>query len=185
MIHDIAIAMWFFIPAGIANMAPVFAARAPNFIHLNAPLDGGKTWRGRRIFGDNKTWRGLVAGVLTGIVVIWVQTYALRFMPDLHEYLKPLDYSTFSITLVGALLGLGAILGDAVESFFKRQKGIAAGSTWLPFDQIDFVIGAALLTMPVVWLGGWHYVWAVVAYFVFHVISTYIAWKIGMKKTPL
>lgn len=32
--------------------------------------------------------------------------------------------------------------GDAVKSFFKRQRDMPPGSSWFPFDQLDFVIGA-------------------------------------------
>ncbi len=28
---------------------------------LKQPIDGGRTFRGRRVFGDNKTWRGALA----------------------------------------------------------------------------------------------------------------------------
>ena len=39
-------------------------------------------------------------------------------------------------------MGLGAGVGDAVKSFFKRRVGIAPGSSWLFFDQLDFFVGA-------------------------------------------
>src|SRR6185369_11647711 len=28
---------------------------------LAVPIDGGRRWRGKRLFGDNKTYRGIVA----------------------------------------------------------------------------------------------------------------------------
>lgn len=36
----------------------------------------------------------------------------------------------------------GAMFGDLLESFFKRQLGKKAGSPFIPFDQVDFVVGA-------------------------------------------
>jgi hypothetical protein len=41
---------------------------------LARPLDGGATLRGRRLFGDNKTWRGalvMFAGVLGAALLLW------------------------------------------------------------------------------------------------------------------
>ncbi|KAA0006124.1 MAG: CDP-archaeol synthase, partial [Thermoplasmata archaeon] len=39
----------------------------------------------------------------------------------------------------------GALLGDIVESFFKRRVGKERGEDWIPFDQVDFLIGALIL----------------------------------------
>jgi len=44
----------------------------------------------------------------------------------------------------GLFMGFGAILGDAVKSFFKRRIKIKPGRTWIPFDQIDYILGGAL-----------------------------------------
>jgi len=41
---------------------------------LKRPLDGGARWRGKRLFGDNKTWRGalvMTLGPLLATVVLW------------------------------------------------------------------------------------------------------------------
>lgn len=44
---------------------------------------------------------------------------------------------------------------DSVKSFVKRRVGIAPGEPGIPFDQLDFVIGALVLTWsraPLSWL---------------------------------
>src|SRR3989344_4398924 len=125
------------IPAYIANMAPVFARR----INWNTPLDFGKTFRGRRIFGDNKTWRGLIVGTIAGTVV-GVAASQLYW---------PVAVSPFLWSL---LASFGALCGDATKSFFKRQFGISSGQSWTPFDQIDYSIGALLLG-SIVYFPGW------------------------------
>src|SRR5256885_14404478 len=53
-------ALWFFLPAFIANpMAVVFGG--------GSPIDGGRSLSdGQRIFGDGKTWRGLIGGTFPG-----------------------------------------------------------------------------------------------------------------------
>lgn len=56
-----------------------------------------------------------------------------------------IDYSGYTF-LLGLLLALGAILGDMVESYFKRKKGLKPGKPWIPWDQLDFVLGAIILS---------------------------------------
>jgi CDP-2,3-bis-(O-geranylgeranyl)-sn-glycerol synthase len=45
-------------------MSPVLVRR--RFSVLAIPIDGGRTLGGKRIFGDHKTWRGLLAGIVVG-----------------------------------------------------------------------------------------------------------------------
>jgi CDP-archaeol synthase len=36
----------------------------------------------------------------------------------------------------GLLISFGALAGDSIKSFFKRQIGIRSGASWLVFDQL-------------------------------------------------
>jgi CDP-2,3-bis-(O-geranylgeranyl)-sn-glycerol synthase len=36
------------------------------------------------------------------------------------------------------------MLGDSLKSWFKRRLGIVPGRRWIPFDQLDFVLGGLL-----------------------------------------
>lgn len=58
MVHDVLCVLYFFVPAYLANMSPVLVRGW--FPALSTPIDGGRTFRGRRILGDHKTWRGSV-----------------------------------------------------------------------------------------------------------------------------
>lgn len=185
MIHDIVVALWFFLPAGLGNMAPIFAAHLPVLRHYNAPMDGGKYLRGVRLLGSNKTWRGLIAGVVVGAVVAVTQTVLLGYMPDVQEYLALPNLSLAMGLLIGALLGFGALAGDALKSFFKRQLRIAPGKSWVPFDQTDFIIGAAICTAPFVRLDTAVYLWALALLCLLHFLVSFLGWKVGMKKSPV
>ena len=105
-----------------------------------APIDAGKLYKdGRRYFGDGKTWRGLIvgilAGVLIGLVQIWASaTFSLGMLPQ---------QTLLSVTL----LAIGALVGDLVKSFFKRRLGKERGSKWPVADQYDLVAGAFLLLL--------------------------------------
>ena len=44
-----------------------------------------------------------------------------------------------------ASFGAGAMAGDVAKSFVKRRLGIAPGHPWIPWDQVDFALGALAL----------------------------------------
>lgn len=176
-------AVWFFLPAGVANATPVVANKIPVLNRWKNPMDFGKSYRGKRIFGANKTWRGLVfgsfIGALTGLLI------AVFYPPSASAVgIAPL-WPKFSMALLGALLGFGALLGDAVESFFKRQKGVPAGQSWFPFDQLDYIIGGLLVSSFVVQLSLQQYLSIVVTWFALHLISAYIGYRLKLKDTPI
>jgi len=37
-------------------------------------------------------------------------------------------------------------MGDIIESFFKRRIGKKRGESWVPFDQLDFILGVLLFS---------------------------------------
>jgi CDP-2,3-bis-(O-geranylgeranyl)-sn-glycerol synthase len=136
--------LWYFLPALIANIAPIVATRFNWLSTWHRPLDGGRVVGGHRILGDNKTVRGLLFAVTFGSIVGLTQA-GLYSNPDIQAIsIMPLPTALAGIGW-GALLGLGAMLGDALKSFFKRRFGIAAGASWKPWDQIDVVIGVMLV----------------------------------------
>lgn len=161
--------LYFFLPAYFANMAPVLLK--------GVPVLGIPVWRKK--FGKNKTWRGLVAAVLMGILVFWLQKYLFRL--DFFYRLSFIDYSDFS-WILGFLLGLGAILGDLAGSYFKRRQKIKEGESWKPWDQLDFVIGGMVLSWLVyVPSMGVILILLVVSPFL-HMLFSWLGYKLGVKK---
>ncbi len=173
-IDNIIFALLFFLPAGISNMTPVFSSKIPYVKNWNTPLDFGKSYRGQRVFGKNKTWRGLLSGVVLGTLTGYIlsQTYFT-------------DYDTVLFTLLAASMSFGALAGDAVESFFKRQRGIPSGKPWFPFDQTDYIIGGLLFTLPVTIVPFWVAAWVLALYFGLHLLSSYIGYLLGLKELPI
>ncbi len=106
------------------------------------PIDLGRNFSdGRRFFGDGKTFRGfilgVVAGIAIGIVEIWARgAYDLVSLPE----------QTFTSIIV---LSCGALLGDLVKSFFKRRLGKDRGAKWPIADMYDLVAGALILMLIV------------------------------------
>ena len=126
--------LYFALPAFFANMAPIVFKNFFKF--LAKPVDLGKKFRGKRILGDNKTFRGFFVGILIGILVAYIQ-YIINFPINITNYSNWL--------LIGFLLSFGALFGDSFESFIKRQKGIKPGERFFLWDQIDSVMGALVL----------------------------------------
>ncbi|MFH1073386.1 MAG: CDP-2,3-bis-(O-geranylgeranyl)-sn-glycerol synthase [Nanoarchaeota archaeon] len=140
--------LYYFLPAYFANMSPVLFRKV--FHSLALPVDMGRSLKGKRILGDNKTWRGIVIGTAMAMLIAVLQK--ALYQDQFFQGISLIDYSSisyFHILLLGFLLGLGALLGDAVKSFFKRQAGVKPGTSWFPFDQLDFVIGGLLLSFLV------------------------------------
>jgi len=129
------------LPAYFANMAPVIFKN--NFRILDIPVDLDRTWRGRPLLGRTKTIRGFVMGIVLAVAVTVVQKYLFEF--DLFKNISLINYQTVNFLILGLLFGLGALAGDAIESFFKRQLGVKPSESLKIWDQIDFVLGALVI----------------------------------------
>ncbi len=172
--------VWFYLPVGIANMAPVMIK--DNFSSLATPIDGGRKLGAHRIFGDHKTWRGFIAGIVFGAIFFAFQKYLAIINPMFNEW-SAFDYTNFPWWF-GALLGFGALTGDLVKSFFKRRVGIKPGAAWVPFDQLDFVIGATLFIALFVHVDWITWLTVLISAIFLHIAVNRIGYSIGYKDTP-
>lgn len=130
---------YFMLPAYFANMAPVMVKKIRLF---DFPVDFGKKVNGSRVLGSHKTFRGFVFGIIFAVVIAYAQ-----FLLYNVEFFRSLSFFAYERwLLLGFLMGFGALAGDAVKSFFKRRIGIKPGAKFIPFDQIDFVLGVFALT---------------------------------------
>jgi CDP-2,3-bis-(O-geranylgeranyl)-sn-glycerol synthase len=165
---------WLFLPAGIANVAPIIANKIPLLNLWKTPLDFGMKFRDKPIFGKNKTWRGLVCGAL------------LAAFAGIFVYIPAnVTVSVNEFVVGAAAMGIGALLGDAVESFFKRQAHIAPGHSWFPFDQIDYIIGGLALSYPFLHPSLAQMGAVLIIYFGLHLIASYIGYLFGLKDSPI
>jgi CDP-2,3-bis-(O-geranylgeranyl)-sn-glycerol synthase len=135
ILNLIVSSLYFMLPAYFGNMAPIIVKKY--FLFLAKPIDHGLKFKGKPVFGKNKTWRGLIFGPIFGIITAYIQ-FKLNLSINIINY----DYWLY----IGFLMGFGALLGDIVESFFKRQCNVKPGQRFFPWDQVDFVIGALLLS---------------------------------------
>jgi CDP-2,3-bis-(O-geranylgeranyl)-sn-glycerol synthase len=154
-------ALKFIFPAYCANATPVIAGGGK-------PMDFGKNFfDGKPVLGKNKTFKGFFFGLAVGVTVGMVE-WVLFDYPFLFSVLSP----------------LGALLGDLTAAFLKRRLGIAPGGLFPVVDQVDFVIGALLFSLP---LGMIYWELAVAVLVItppIHLFTNFLAYKLKMKKNP-
>ena len=165
-------ALKFIFPAYCANATPVLAGGGTK-------MDFGRNFvDGKRIFGNNKTFRGFFFGWGVGVGVGLVEGMVFGFQ-------------SFPV-LFSLLIPLGALLGDLTGAFIKRRIGIAPGGLLPIVDQVDFVVGAVVFSLPLA-LTGWQLgtmpFWqvALVALLLtppIHLFTNYLAYKLKLKKHP-
>jgi CDP-2,3-bis-(O-geranylgeranyl)-sn-glycerol synthase len=140
----ILLCLYFMLPVYFANMAPVIVKNI--FLNLKRPIDFNKKINDKPIFGKNKTFRGLIFGIVFAIMITGTQSILYR--NNIFVDLSVVDYSNW--LLIGFLMGFGAIFGDLVGSFIKRRLNYASGKSFILLDQLDFVIGALIFVSPLV-----------------------------------
>ena len=179
--HELLYSLWLFLPAGVANMVPTIVWRLPGLRNWNTPVDMAREWRGIRLLGANKTWRGMVCGVVAAGMVFYIQQQTMHQFGSFSDYLKTAEYGTLPLWF-GALMGFGALFGDLVESFVKRQKRIPSGKSWFPFDQLDYIFGACLITLPFYTTETIIYILIALNWFVLHLVFSALGYSLKFKK---
>lgn len=176
--------LWFFLPAGSGNIAPIIAAKTKPLEKYSFPLDFHKKFRKKRIFGDHKTIRGLIAGITLGIITVYLQIFLYNHWQFAKD-ISIIDYNQLNPLLFGFLASFGALAGDAIKSFFKRQLNIPSGKSWFPFDQVDYILGGILLTSIYIRLSLELYILLFIIWFFLHPLSTFIGWLLRLKDEPI
>ena len=141
-----------FVIAGAAQTAWFGSSRSRAFA---APLDGGLTFRGRRVLGDHKTLRGFVVMVPAAACTFALLSLAAGDARGrLLWVLSPAEYAA-----LGGWAALGFMAGELPNSFVKRQLGIEPGAVavgtlaravFLIVDRLDSTLGVlAVLVLAV------------------------------------
>ena len=156
-------ALKFIFPAYCANAVPVIAGGC-------LPIDLGNNFLdGKPIFGRNKTFRGFLAGLAVGTAVGLVESIAFGYRLEF-----------------GLLLSLGALFGDLAGAFVKRRFSIRPGDMLPVVDQVDFIIGAIVFSLPLsLQFASWQLFAAVLVITPpIHLLTNFAAYKLGLKNNP-
>jgi CDP-2,3-bis-(O-geranylgeranyl)-sn-glycerol synthase len=144
-----------FVLAGLLQSLWLRSRRSARF---RVPLDGGRSLAGKRIFGDNKTWRGVVVMVPAVGAAFALFRLLGALLPGGWPaglwYLSPAEYAG-----LGCWTGLGFMAGELPNSFCKRRLGIGPGAApahpvgkvvCFVCDRLDSLAGAFLALALVV-----------------------------------
>jgi CDP-2,3-bis-(O-geranylgeranyl)-sn-glycerol synthase len=156
-------ALLFIFPAYCANAIPVITGGG-------RPIDMERKFSdGKPIFGKNKTFRGFFSGLAVGMAVGFTESLVFEY---------PI--------LFGVFLPIGALIGDLVGAFVKRRLGLAPGDLLPIVDQVDFIVGAILFSIPIcLQTLSWQLVIAVLIITPpIHLLTNFAAYKLGLKSNP-
>ena len=176
------LAVWFGLPAWIANATPVLGGGG-------RAIDGGRCYSdGRRILGDGKTIRGFIVGIIFGSLVGLGQMLAA---PYLHPLLAQFVTVTPEMELVlymqlpvAILMSFGALTGDIVGSFIKRRVNVKSGNPSPFMDQLGFILMALIFAYPLIQPEPIYVVILILVTLGIHWISNVLGYLLGLKKNP-
>ena len=95
---------------------------------LKTPIDFGKNFiDNKRIFGNNKTWKGLVLSIILCMLVSVIWGIICNYIPSIGN--RNLLYTNYENTIlfnaiIGILYGLFYSLFELPNSFLKRRFDI-------------------------------------------------------------
>ncbi|HEU0301238.1 MAG TPA: CDP-archaeol synthase [Longimicrobium sp.] len=157
---------------------------------LRRPIDGGRTWRGRPLFGPNKTWRGVLTVCVGNAIGVGLQCTVLHDVPALRA-IELFDYGAVNGWLLGLLIGLLTALAELPNSFMKRQSGVVAGGPgsgvsgafFYVLDQVDVLIGLWLAYALVMRVTPERVLLSFLILFFGHQLVTVVGYGLGMRRT--
>ncbi|MEM4248031.1 MAG: CDP-2,3-bis-(O-geranylgeranyl)-sn-glycerol synthase, partial [Candidatus Nanoarchaeia archaeon] len=161
-------AVWFILPAFVANAAPVIGYKV--FGKYNKPIDFGKKLGGKPILGPGKTWGGLIFGIAFGTLFGFIQSF-----------FQPHSFPVMNLQLA-FLLSLGALTGDAFGSFIKRRLGFARGKSLPGLDQLGFLVFALIFAYPVATLSFLQIIFLLIVVPAAHLLMNVVAYLLGLKR---
>ncbi|MGE3273427.1 MAG: phosphatidate cytidylyltransferase [Chloroflexota bacterium] len=93
------------------------------------------------LISPNKTWEGVIGNVLGAALGTWLLAFAL-----------PATMPLWLTILLPAIVAIGAVWGDLLESLIKREVGLKDAGEWLPgfgglLDRADSLV----VTIPLIY----------------------------------
>jgi len=182
-IEQIINALWYMLPAYVANPAAVL-------FKGKKPIDFNKNFiDGRRILGKGKTWKGFFGGSFSGIIIGEIEQLLASIFPN--NYFVQFSQSQLVAFLIIFTLSFGSMIGDSIGSFIKRRFKMESGSNALFLDQYPFLIISLLLLYLAFPHEFFKYLWNTVSILtliiitpLLHRLVNVLGFKIGKKDVP-
>lgn len=173
--------LYFFLPAYLANMTPPLAKKISFLKNFNLPVDFGLKFGKQCLFGNHKTWRGVLSAILVGMLTVLVQGLLADSFSAFRS-VSLIDYNNYSLFFLGFLLAAGAMAGDLGAAFIKRRLNINPGEKFIPWDQTNYVIGAFIFVQPFLHLELKVWFALFISTFFLHVAFNRFGYELGIHK---
>lgn len=179
--------------AGIANM--VFC-KYPTYPWLNIPMDSGRILSDKkRLFGQNKTWKGFIGMIVFGGLSQIIWGIVLKTVPSLESLNLFYDVYANSILTnlwIGLLLGSAYVVFELPNSFMKRRLEIEPGKTaknqWKWFfvfiDQADSLLGCALVVALLIPISFSQFLGFIILGAGTHIVINQLLYVLKLRKNP-
>jgi hypothetical protein len=158
------------LPLIVSNVVHMVIVKWDLFPALKIPLS-------EKLFGRNKTWRGI-------LVLVFMNSLTVFLINLLYKYLTP-----GQSTGIGAALGLAYMLFELPNSWLKRRLGIAAGeksikNAWLLtlLDKTDSSLGVSILSWWIFELELWQAVLLFLISAITHALLSLMLVIFGVKR---
>jgi hypothetical protein len=187
---ELGIIAYLFSPLLVGLALHGFCIKYGILAFLCRPIDRGLKFRGKRIFGDNKTYRGLAVVSLGTAIAFGLQSLLLHRVASIRG-IELFDYAFFKSVAVGLAVGVAAMLSELPNSFIKRRFEIAPGratkgwkgAIFYVYDQIDFLLGAWLVLAIVIPVTVGRVLSSAGLLLVAHQLMSSVGHALGMRKT--
>jgi len=181
---------YLFLPLLVGLALHGFCIKYDTLAFLYRPIDRGRSYRGKRIFGDNKTYRGVAVVSLGTAIGFGLQSLLLHRIASIRD-IELFDYAFFKSVALGAAVGVAAMLSELPNSFIKRQFEIAPGNAakgwkgmvFYIYDQIDFLLGSWLVLAIVVPVTAGRVLFSAGLLLVAHQLMSSVGYALGMRRT--
>lgn len=175
--------------SGIMNM--IFT-KTTLYDKYKRPIDRKKTFRGKRILGNNKTVIGFISMIVFCCIsqIIWGLVCSATSLGEYNETYTLFTNNIAFNSIVGALYGFVYMISELPNSFIKRQLDIESGKTakglkgiiFFIIDQLDSLIGVMAILCIVANLSFWKYLEYVVLGGLTHAVINLTLYKLHIRR---
>ncbi len=139
----------------------------------------------KKLFGQNKTYRGFVVMPLLTIPGVFIASYCEKVLN------LSLGFVDSNHIVLGILLGLFYCIFELPNSLYKRRKGIAPGKMskenalkHAVIDQADSGFGLIIIYYILLDISLMHLFLFIVIGTIIHLILNYVLFFFGLRKEP-
>jgi CDP-archaeol synthase len=190
LMREFYVIAYLFLPLLVGLALHGFFIKYDVLAFLCRPIDRGRKFRGKRIFGDNKTYRGVVVVSLGTVLGFGLQSLLFHRLASVRS-VELFDYAFFKSVTLGGAVGVAAMLSELPNSFIKRRFEIAPGRAakgwkaviFYVYDQIDFLLGAWLALAVVVPVTVGRVLFSAGLLLVAHQLMSSAGYALGMRRT--